>query len=89
VTPLLPELFPESESLRLVAPALNEVFLALVEDHHEELLNALLGDLCFEVLHFSYDAVGLNNSPYRREVDLKGKKLVEVLREGGFSRLGF
>lgn len=52
-------------------------------------MNSLVGDLCFEILYFSYDVLALNNSPYRREVDLKGKKLLEVLREGGFSRLGF
>jgi hypothetical protein len=47
-----------------------------VEDHHEELVNSLVGDLCFEVLYFSYDALALTNSPYRREVDLKSKKFL-------------
>jgi hypothetical protein len=29
------------------------------------MVNALLGDICFEILHFSYD-MGLTNTPYRR-----------------------
>jgi hypothetical protein len=52
-------------------------------------VNALIGDIAFEVLYYSYDSIYLNNSPYRREQDLKQKKLLEILREGGFSRLGF
>jgi hypothetical protein len=39
-------------------------------------VNALLGDLSFEILHFSYDSVALSNSPYRRDVDLRDKKFL-------------
>lgn len=63
--------------------------MALAEDHHEELVNGMIGDLAFESVYFSHDQGNINNSPYRRPADLRHKKLLEVLREGGFNTLGY
>jgi hypothetical protein len=83
------DVFAPTRALLLLCPFLLEVYLALSDDHHEELVNGLLGDLAFEALYFSHDQGGISNSPYCREIDLRQKKVLELLREGGFSSLGF
>ena len=63
--------------------------MALADDHHEELVNGLLGDLAFECLYFTSDNGGIDNSPYRQENTIRQKKVFDLLREGGFNTLGY
>jgi hypothetical protein len=85
----IPDIFLPNKAIMIVSPILCEVYLALAEDHHEELVNGLIGDLAFESVYFSHDFGTINNSPYRKSVDLRHKKLLELLREGGFNSLGY
>ena len=40
-------------------------------------------------MYFSHDTGLMDNSPYRKESNLRQKKIYELLREGGFNTLGF
>ena len=86
---VLQDIFKPTHALLIICPFLLELYLALADDHHEELVNGLLGDLAFQVMYFSHDTGLMDNSPYRKESNLRQKKIYELLREGGFNTLGF
>jgi hypothetical protein len=48
-----------------------------------------VADLAYESLYYYYDSNHINNSPYRRDIPIKQKKIQEMLREAGFNSLGF
>lgn len=89
VRPLLGEIFPDGKQLQIISPVLHELHLTLVADHHEELVNGLVADLAYECLYYHFDSPSITNAPYRRDADLRQKKLLEVLRDGGFNSLGY
>jgi hypothetical protein len=86
---LIEKVFLPSRGLEAVSPFLHEVYLVLREDHQEELVHSLLGDLAFEAVYFTYDLGQINNSPYRKDQALSHKKVLALLRAGGFSSFGF
>ena len=77
---VLEDIFKPNHALLIVCPFLLELYLALADDHHEELVNGLLGDFAFEVMYFSHDMGQMDNSPYRKESNLRQKKIFELLR---------
>lgn len=88
---MLSEIFVPNKPIMLLSPILQQIYLSLAEDHHEELVNSLIGDLAFETVYFQHDIGIINHSPYIKtgSGDLRQKKLLELLREGGFNSLGY
>lgn len=70
------DIFTPNKALMIISPILYEIYTALAEDHHEELVNGLIADLAFETVYFSFDHGKINNSPYCKGKDLKQKKLL-------------
>lgn len=95
---VIPQLFTNfNPIIKILAPLLFHFIEQLLRmNHHQELVFSFIGDLLFEICYFTTETKlnSLTNAVYMEEkhtkmLTIKEKKIIEMLREGGFKGFGF